>query len=46
MRRVPPERKGCAVDLDHRASEDLAKMAIWSEKSLRLAREHSQHKLV
>ena len=46
MRRIPPERKGYAVDLDHKASEDLAKMAVWSEKSLRYAREHGQRKLV
>ncbi len=46
LRRVPLERKGYAVDLDHKASEDLAKMAVWSEKSLRHAREHAQHKLV
>ena len=42
---VPPERKGCAVDLGHKGSEDLAKMAVWSEKSLRYARERSQPKL-
>jgi hypothetical protein len=46
LRRVPLERKGYAVDLDHKASEDLAKMAVWSEKSLRHAREHGQRKLV
>jgi hypothetical protein len=46
LRRVPPERKGCVEDPDHKASEDLAKMAVWSEKSLRHAREHAQHKLV
>jgi hypothetical protein len=45
LRRVLPERKGYAVDLDHKASEDLAKMAVWSEKSLRHAREHGQRKL-
>jgi hypothetical protein len=46
LQRVPPERKGYAVDLDHKASGNLAKMAIWSEKSLRHAREHGQRKLV
>jgi hypothetical protein len=46
LRRIPPERKGYAVDLDYKASEDLAKMAVWSEKSLRYAREHGQRKLV
>ena len=45
MRRVPPDRKGYAVDLDHKASEDLAKMAVWSEESLRYARERCQRKL-
>jgi hypothetical protein len=34
------------VDPDHKASEDLARMAVWSEKSLRHACEHAQHKLV
>ena len=33
------------MDLDHKASEDLAKMAVWSEKSLRHARERGQRKL-
>jgi hypothetical protein len=46
LRRVLPERKGCAVYLDHKASEDLAKVAVWSEKSLRYARERNQRKLV
>ena len=46
LRRALPERKGYAVDLDHKASEDLAKLAVWSEKSLRHAREHGQRKLV
>ena len=46
LRRVPPERKGYAVDLDHKVSKDFAKMAVWSEKSLRHAREHGQRKLV
>jgi hypothetical protein len=45
LRRVLPEQKGYVVDLDHKASEDLAKMAVWSEKSLRYARERSQRKL-
>jgi hypothetical protein len=43
--RIPPERKGCAVDLDHKASEGLAKMAVWVEDSLRYARERGQPKL-
>ena len=34
------------MDLDYKASKDLAKMAVWSEKSLRHAREHGQRKLV
>jgi hypothetical protein len=42
----PTEQKGYVVDLDHKASEDLAKMAVWSEKSLRYARERNQRKLV
>ena len=46
LRRVPPAWKGYAVDLDYKASKDLAKMAVWSEKSLRHAREHGQRKLV
>jgi hypothetical protein len=46
LRRVLPEQKGYVVDLDHKASEDLAKMAVWSEKSLRYARERNQRKLV
>jgi hypothetical protein len=33
------------VDLDHKASEDLARMAVGSEKSLRHARERGQRKL-
>jgi hypothetical protein len=45
LRRVPSERKGYAVDLDRKTSEDLAKMALWSEKSLRYAREHDRRKL-
>ena len=34
------------MDLHHKASEDLAKIAVWSEKSLRHARRHGQRKLV
>ncbi len=34
------------MDLDYKASKDLAEMAVWSEKSLRHAREHGQRKLV
>ena len=34
------------MDLDHKASEVLAKMAVWSEESLRYARERCQRKLV
>jgi hypothetical protein len=45
LRRVPPERKGYAVDLDHKVSEDLAKMVVWSERWLRYAREYGQPKL-
>ncbi len=33
------------MDLDHKASEALAKMAVWSDKSLRHARERGQRKL-
>ena len=42
LRGVPLERKGCVVDLDHRATEDLAKTAVWAEDSLGYAREHRQ----
>ncbi len=45
MRRVLPERKGCAVDLDHKVSEDLVRTAVWAEDSLRYAREHDQPEL-
>ena len=41
-----PERKGCVVDLDFKATEDLAKMAIWSQDSLEYARERAQPKLI
>jgi hypothetical protein len=41
-----PERKGCVVDLDHKATEDLAKMAIWLQDSLGYAREHGQRMLI
>lgn len=34
------------MDLDHKTSEDLATLAVWSEKSLTYARDHSQRKLV
>jgi hypothetical protein len=33
------------VNLDQEATEDLAKMAIWSQDSLEYAREHGQPKL-
>jgi hypothetical protein len=46
LRWVPPERKGCVVDLYHEATEDLAKTALWTEQSLRYAREHGQRTLV
>jgi hypothetical protein len=42
----PTGRKGCAVDLDHKASEDLAKRTDWTEGSLGYAREHGQRTLV
>lgn len=45
LRGVPPERKGCVVYLDHRATEDLAKTAVWAEDSLVYAREHGQREL-
>ena len=45
LRGVPLERKGCVVDLDHRATEDLAKTAVWAEDSLGYAREHGQREL-
>jgi hypothetical protein len=41
-----PERKGCVVDLDQKATEDLAKMAVWSQDSLEFARERGQRKLI
>jgi hypothetical protein len=34
------------VELEHRAAEDLAKVATWSENSLRYAREHGQQRVV
>ena len=46
MRRVLPERKGCVVQVDHKASEDLAKRTGWTEDSLGYARDHGQRKLV
>ncbi len=40
------ERKGCVVNLDHKATEDPAKMAIWSQDSLEYAYDHGQRKLI
>jgi hypothetical protein len=34
------------VDLDQKATEDLAKMALWSQDSLGYARQHGQRKLI
>jgi hypothetical protein len=34
------------VEVDHKASEDLAKRAVWTEDTLGYAREHGQRKLV
>jgi hypothetical protein len=34
------------VNLDQRATEELAKMADWSQASLGYAREHGQRKLI
>ncbi len=34
------------MELDHKETEDLAKMEIWSQDSLQYAREHSQPKLI
>ena len=45
MRRGRLERKGCVVDLYHKATGDLAKIADWTEDSLGYAREHGQRKL-
>ncbi len=45
MLRVAPERKGCVVDLDHKAAEDLVGTADWTEDSLRYARERGRPKL-
>jgi hypothetical protein len=45
LRRARPERKGCVMGLDQKATEALAKMALWSEDSLGYAREHGQPKL-
>jgi hypothetical protein len=44
--RVRLERKGCVVQVDHKASEDLAKRTGWTEDSLGYARDHGQRKLV
>jgi len=41
-----PERKGRVVDLDHKATEDLAKTVVWSQDSLGYACEHGQPKLL
>ena len=46
MWRVRPERKGCVVQVDHKASEDLVKRTGWTEDSLGYARDHGQRKLV
>ena len=46
MGRVRTERKGCVVEVDHKASEDLAKRAVWTEDTLGYAREHGQRKLL
>jgi hypothetical protein len=46
LRRVRPERKGCVVQVDHKASDDLAKRTGWTEDSLGYARDHGQRKLV
>jgi hypothetical protein len=45
-REARPEWKECVVDLDHKPTEDLAKMAVWSQGSLEYAREHGQRKLI
>ena len=45
LRRGRLERKGCVVDLYHKATGDLAKIADWTEDSLGYAREHGQRKL-
>ena len=34
------------MDLDHKTTENPAKMAVWSRDSLGHAREHGQRKLV
>ena len=34
------------MDLDQKATEDLAKMALWSQDSLGYARERGQRKLI
>jgi hypothetical protein len=41
-----PEPKGCVVDLNQKATEDLAKTALWSRDSLEYARERGQRKLI
>ena len=41
-----PEPKGCVVDLNQKATEDLAKVALWSQVSLEYARERGQRKLI
>jgi hypothetical protein len=40
------QRKGCIVDLDRKATEKLANLAVWSQESLEYAREHGQRKLI
>ena len=34
------------MNLDQKATEDLAKMELWSQDSLEYAREHSRRKLI
>jgi hypothetical protein len=34
------------VNLDQKATEDLAKIAVWSQDSLGYARQHDQRKLI
>jgi hypothetical protein len=46
LRRGPARTEGCVVNLDQKATEDLAKMAVWSQDSLEYARVHGQRKLI
>ena len=46
LQRVRSERKGHVVQMDHKASEDIAKRAVWAEDSLGYARDHGQRRLV